>query len=147
MEKIKIRSFTGRTLTLYEDTLILRDGKNEKTIPLSQVISIDFRAAKSKWTPGIFNITINGSPDSLLMLTPFLASGGNNVIKYGHIYECDQDAHRIRDYIIDFQKKAQQREVSTPSVSEEIRQLKDLVNDGIITQEEFEAKKKQLLNL
>ena len=30
-------------------------------------------------------------------------------------------------------------------VADEIRELKDLLDDGILTQEEFDAKKKQLL--
>jgi len=32
-------------------------------------------------------------------------------------------------------------------ISKELRELKKLVDDGIITQEEFEAKKKQILNI
>ena len=36
---------------------------------------------------------------------------------------------------------------SITSAADEIRKYKSLLDDGIITQEEFEAKKKQLLNL
>jgi len=32
-------------------------------------------------------------------------------------------------------------------VADEIRELKDLLDDGILTQEEFDAKKKQLLGI
>ncbi len=32
-------------------------------------------------------------------------------------------------------------------VADEIRELKDLLNDGILTQDEFDAKKKQLLQI
>lgn len=35
----------------------------------------------------------------------------------------------------------------SPTLAIELRQLKELVDDGIITQEEFEAKKKKLLGL
>lgn len=37
--------------------------------------------------------------------------------------------------------------VQEATVAEQIRQLKDLVDEGILTQEEFDAKKKQLLGL
>jgi len=33
------------------------------------------------------------------------------------------------------------------NVADEIRELKDLLDDGILTQEEFDAKKKQLLGI
>lgn len=37
--------------------------------------------------------------------------------------------------------------MSTNDIDEELRKLKSLLDDGILTQEEFDAKKKQLLNL
>lgn len=36
---------------------------------------------------------------------------------------------------------------STTSVTDELRKFKELADEGIITTEEFEAKKKELLNL
>ena len=36
---------------------------------------------------------------------------------------------------------------STPDIPDEIRKYKQLLDDDIITQEEFDAKKKELLNL
>ena len=39
-----------------------------------------------------------------------------------------------------------QRNVSNNSISDELRELKKLVEDGIITQEEFERKKHQILS-
>lgn len=43
--------------------------------------------------------------------------------------------------------KAQQNGGSTISSADELKKFKELLDDGIITQEEFEAKKKQLLGL
>lgn len=37
--------------------------------------------------------------------------------------------------------------MSTNDIDEELRKLKSLLDDGILTQEEFDAKKKQLLDL
>ena len=43
----------------------------------------------------------------------------------------------------------QQKEITTknPSSADEIAKFKKLLDDGVITQEEFDAKKKQLLGL
>ena len=46
------------------------------------------------------------------------------------------------------EKEAQANSVqSTPSSMDELQKLKGLLDAGVITQEEFEAKKKQLLNI
>ena len=57
----------------------------------------------------------------------------------------------LRDVVMDYEKRASQ---PTPapagapvSAVEEIRGLKALLDEGILTQEEFEAKKKQLLGI
>lgn len=66
-------------------------------------------------------------------------------------------AEKMRDYILECQKPkpvvVQQTVVqtaTTPSSTDafdQIRKLKSLLDDGILTQEEFDAKKKQLLGL
>ncbi|AVK86893.1 hypothetical protein C3943_02350 [Lysinibacillus sp. B2A1] len=42
---------------------------------------------------------------------------------------------------------AAKKEKDMYDVADEIRELKDLLDDGILTQEEFDAKKKQLLGI
>lgn len=44
-------------------------------------------------------------------------------------------------------KATSQNEVENISAADQIKKFKDLANSGVITQNEFEAKKKQLLNL
>ncbi|MGZ7445337.1 SHOCT domain-containing protein [Paenibacillus sp. TH7-28] len=64
-------------------------------------------------------------------------------------------AEQIRDYIANYQRTKSQRHVPAPvpqasSVSgqiEDLKKLSELKDSGIITQEEFEAKKKQILGL
>ena len=57
----------------------------------------------------------------------------------------------ISNLLIERQKTKKALEISKPTISssdaEEIKKFKDLLDSGIITQEEFEAKKKQLLGL
>ena len=43
--------------------------------------------------------------------------------------------------------KQEQIQVNNTSTTEELKQYKELLDNGVITQEEFDAKKKQLLNL
>ena len=54
-------------------------------------------------------------------------------------------AIRIRDYISN--SNTTQSEGRVVSVVEEIRGLKGLLDDGILTQEEFDTKKRQLLGI
>jgi len=62
-----------------------------------------------------------------------------------------EDARRlyavINDYFSEFKKKEKSSDsVVTPfSAADELRKFKQLLDDGIITQEEYDAKKKQLL--
>lgn len=84
------------------------------------------------------------------------AVGGGN-----HVYGCSATelptAYKIRDYISNWTAKAPAPAVAPqpapqvieqkPSAADEIRKYKGLLDDGIISQEEFEAKKKQLLGL
>lgn len=58
----------------------------------------------------------------------------------------------IKQQMLEFQKKMYQPQVvsaenSKPDPADEIRKFKKLADDGIITQDEFEVKKKQLLGL
>ena len=85
-----------------------------------------------------------------------------------HMYEQNKQAERALDKIIDYTKcqkcgssdlkdiseeemKAEQSKLSNKvdsvSSADELRKYKQLLDDGIITQEEFDAKKKQLLGL
>jgi|GEM_PF-5655676 len=58
-------------------------------------------------------------------------------------------AQNIQKYIENFQASSNTSPETPPqiSVADELVKLKALVDDGILTPEEFEAKKKQLLNL
>ena len=49
----------------------------------------------------------------------------------------------------EFQKETQKNQSGVPATSaaDELKKYKDLLDSGVITQEEFDAKKKQLLGL
>ncbi|WP_081589606.1 PH domain-containing protein [Liquorilactobacillus vini] len=60
-------------------------------------------------------------------------------------------ANAIKKAAIEYKANLQENKSNSTSqiydLANELRELKSLVNDGIITQEDFEAKKKQILNL
>ena len=62
-----------------------------------------------------------------------------------------ETAKQFRDAVMNYGKSASQpnppQAGTVVSVVEEIRGLKALLDEGILTQEEFEAKKKQLLGI
>ena len=53
----------------------------------------------------------------------------------------------ITEKIVLNENKKQEEKPSDGSVASEIRQLKGLLDEGLITEAEFEAKKKQLLGI
>ena len=108
------------------------------------------------------NITHAKHAKSSAILGVVNAIGGTQLGTYANINE----THRHLDKIIDFNKcpKCNSTDLSDVSdgdlspnntaqantnisVADEIKKFKDLLDSGIITQEEFDAKKKQLLGL
>ena len=53
----------------------------------------------------------------------------------------------IRELNEDEFKKIQEANTNSLSSADELKKFKELLDMGVITQEEFDAKKKQLLNL
>ena len=66
-------------------------------------------------------------------------------IRFILISNRDDIYKKISDLLITRQDKKQVE--NNTSTTEELKQYKELLDSGVITQEEFEAKKKQLLNL
>ena len=84
-------------------------------------------------------------------LKSIAVSTSSGTIKFAGIKERDEVYKAITEQTMERQNKA----VSTTTIKQEIQQsnadelgkFKDLLDKGIITQEEFDAKKKQLLGL
>ena len=90
-------------------------------------------AVGSKWLKGIAVATSSGKISFLL------------------IKNAKEIHEEVRKLLIERQEKQQQAQtpvtVARVSGAEELKQYKELLDSGVITQEEFEAKKKQLLGL
>lgn len=79
-----------------------------------------------------------------------IASGAEK--SYYYSYKENMFARQLQDYLSNFQQQSATsvspvQNNSVTAVADEIRSLKSLLDDGIITQSEFDAKKKQLLGL
>lgn len=103
---------------------------------------------------------LEGSPKKSGRFDFSILGGQNTYNTYDNIFtfngEENETAIRIRDFITDKISKSNVEKTnkisknnieSTISNADEIAKYKKLLDDGIITQEEFETKKKQLLNI
>ncbi|MBP3695193.1 MAG: SHOCT domain-containing protein [Thermoguttaceae bacterium] len=111
---------------------ILFGGAGNKTIRFSSIRSVQFKAG-SIWTNGYIQFGISGGREK--DNTVILRAGEQSNI-----------GAKIQEYI---EKRIEEINSPKPSPSmsaaDEILKLKQLLDMGIITQEEFDKKKKQLL--
>ena len=95
---------------------------------------------------GMFRVILKGSS------IPVTASTAErnldpNLIQF--MTEYNDAARKMKDYIEAELQRSPAEAPPTPQISaaEEIKKFKELLDSGIITQEEFDAKKKQLLGI
>ena len=65
----------------------------------------------------------------------------------GNVFICDECARLCQQIITDEPASAALRAASPPFTADEIEKLASLLERGILTQDEFDAKKRQLLGL
>ena len=119
--------------------------KGDKNIYISQISSIQIK--KPGITNGYIQFSISGGKESTGGV--FSATTDENTVMFTS--EMFDTAQQIRDTIDKIKDgnyhSPEKRETIFLNVPEEIRKYKGLLDDGIITQEEFESKKRQLLKL
>jgi hypothetical protein len=121
----------------------LGHSKGDRRIPLASITAVQMRPAGT-FTNGFVKFTIPGSPE--------LRGGLNNaskdenavVFKKKHRAEFDAVRGRVEDYI--GHKNAPEAAPTTPDITDQIKKLGELHDAGVVTDEEFEAKKTELLN-
>ena len=136
-----MRSITGvnGTIELLEDRLILKRGKLlgnfEKTVYLSDVIEV--RLKKPGLTRGL--LTISTALDRDLPLGSVQAKEiALKSNQWGEAVEFNTTVEEAA---------ARVKSAGGSSAADEISKFKRLLDDGVITEEEFSAKKKQLLGI
>lgn len=106
-------------------------GMDQKEIPLSVINAVSYSKQFVSGTVSITNgANVTGIEKINAVAAPIMAK-------------------TIREQMAAIKSPTQSQTVvkSTPDVPDEIRKYKQLLDDDIITQEEFDAKKKELLNL
>ena len=144
---ITLKCMNGFTLHIKGANLIVEAKRKEDTYPISKIQSFSLKEPRAI------------SPGSITFRTAQAASSGVRLglgisaalgVEQNFFFTKSElnTAIQIRDYVSNFgAEKTTVPEGKVVSVVEEIRGLKGLLDDGILTQEEFDAKKRQLLGL
>jgi len=145
-------------IELYEDIVVIkRKGalskmtqgffKGNKDILINKISAIQLKEG-TVFTNGYIQFTLSGGNENTSGLLE--ATHDENTVIFK---KSDNDlAKQIRDKIYELQSNQDQSRNATiinetSSTADEILKFKQLLDAGVITQEEFDAKKKQLLGL
>ena len=163
-EKFRIKGYAKKTLVVYEDRAVIETAKGffntladkvgEKSFPYGAIASIEYKAVpKGITTGGYIKFVLKGGGATPL---GFIQVGnGISAAIESTDHKIDFIDHKQNPEILDV-KNFIEKQISlanqssgtnngTPSQADELRKFKQLLDDGIISQEEFEEKKKKLL--
>ena len=139
------------SLYVYEDRVeIKRDvfgamsqgNANDKMIPLDLIVDIDFKKG-TVLKNGYIRFGVIGGKETKAGVLNATQDENTVMIKMAN----NEDAHRIAKYIEDIliKRKNAKPAPQQVSVADEIIKFKELLDAGVITQEEFTVKKRELL--
>ena len=147
---------TNSVLKLYEDHLIIKHSgalnfiiqnglKGEKRINYASISSIEFKKA-TKMTAGFLQFSIMGSG---------VRGGVGAALSDENSIIFDVSKNELAQTIVEYVEKRRteitrpqsQQVVQSISAADEILKFKQLLDQGIISEKEFEAKKKQILGV
>jgi len=154
-----MRSFesgVGDILEVYEDKIVIkRKGvtsfmvhglKGDKTIYYNNITSVQFKKGNN-WINGHIQFSIKGGNES--RGGSFAAASDENTIMI--TAKKNDEAEEVVEYInnklAEINNRAFGNVTQAVSPAEELKKFKELLDMEIITQAEFDAKKKQLLGL
>lgn len=152
--KFYLKGVNGQ-LTIYEDRVIIERGgalgfltqglAGAKTIPMDSIMSVQFKEG-NMWTNGFIQFGIMGGKEARGGI--FNATQDENTVMIKAA--TNDSAREIKDYIegiILNRSKNKETVVQQVSPAEELKKFKELLDMGVISQAEFDAKKKQILGL
>ena len=152
--KFYLKGVNGQ-ISVYEEKVIIERGgvlgfmsqglAGAKTIPMDSIVSVQFKEG-NMFTNGFIQFGILGGRES--QGGAFGATQDENSVMIKA--STNNEARQIKDYIESIvlnRSKKQGAVVQQLSSADELKKFKELLDDGIITQEEFDAKKKELLGL
>lgn len=116
--------------------------KGDKSIPFRNITAIQIK--KPGLTNGYIQFSQHGMMESKKGLWD--ANADENTVTLVSKTEYEQ-ALEIKELIENANNNETTQQVQTTDATDEIRKFKSLLDEGILTQEEFDAKKKELLGL
>jgi len=145
----------GKTVIVEGNTVkILKKARlfaaeRERVLPIKNITSVEVKKP-GPFVVGFIQFSIAGG---IARNSSFKISGGtydavqdeNSVVFDGQ--EKYQDALKIKNYIENYTEPSNKSTQPNFSSADEILKLKKLADEGVLTKEEFEAKKKQLLGI
>lgn len=153
----------GKVLTVYEDRVAIISkpsvlanfsGNGEKTIYYCDCVGVQFKTSPSSYQRGFLQLETSSTVENTIANTfysenSFVWIDSN---KNRKSTTSNEEMEEVKNYIQEKIKecknqKTQIHTVSSISPADELKKFKDLLDMGIITQEEFDQKKKQLLGL
>lgn len=113
-----------------------------KTIPFDSITAIQIK--EQSFTVGFIQFTVPGGRESVAGATEAIKD--ENTITFNKPEQVE-DCRKIHDFIMTRKKemKAPGSSNSSSSIADELRKLKALVDEGVLTASEFEEQKKRLL--
>jgi plasmid stabilization system protein ParE len=117
--------------------------KGDRRIPLTSIMAVQMRPAGSL-ANGFLKFTVPGSPEIRGGLNA--ATSDENAVIFTKKQQKDFDAirARIEDYIEE-RNAPQGAAASAPDIPDQIKKLGELRDSGVLSDDEFEAKKAELL--
>ena len=147
---IVVQCLLGNTLRSDGPSIVIDSKKACQSIPIANIQTFTLTLPKRFTNGKIIIGTAKAATSSVHLGYGVTASNGG---EYTFVFEESElkNAQRLQEYVINYEKNRaavpDATGKSVVSVVEEIRGLKSMLDEGILTQEEFDAKKKQLLEL
>lgn len=120
---------------------MVKGSKGEKSVPIKNIAAVQIK--EPRFTAGYIQFAYSGSSES--KGGTFDASKDENTITFSSKKELAQ-AKEIKELIESLQNQGSEP-ITQSSDTDELVKYKQLLDDGILTQDEFDAKKKQILGL
>lgn len=148
-EKITLPCSNGFTLHTDGENIVIATKKSEEVVPISRIQSFSLKEPGLAYGKIVFTTAQAATTGINVGFGISAALGAEKTFFYSK--GDSETAKQFRDAVMNYGKSASQpnppQAGTVVSVVEEIRGLKALLDEGILTQEEFEAKKKQLLGI
>ena len=136
-------TISGNWLTIHRKGFgRLGHSKGDRRIPLGSITAVQMRPAGT-FANGFVKFTVPGSPEIRGGLNAATSDENAVIFKKKHRAEFDAVRDRIEAHI--GRDNAPQAAPAAPDIPDQLKKLGELRDSGVLTDEEFEAKKTELL--